>query len=59
VVSLRRLEDHRVGLIVPAAGVAPHVLIDANDLDAVEAVRILDQDALSRLFANEGVVAGW
>jgi len=43
-------------VLVAAPGVPPHVLIHADDLHPIEAVRILDQDPAS--FGQDGVVRG-
>lgn len=42
--------------LVPAAGVPPHVLIDADDSDVVVAVGIVDQDAAA--LGQDGLVGG-
>jgi hypothetical protein len=41
----RQVDDDRDELVA-AAGVPPHVLIDADDPDPVEASRVVEQDAL-------------
>ena len=41
-----QIDDHG-DVLVAAAGVAPHVLIDPDDLHPVETVRVLDQDPLA------------
>ncbi len=43
-------------VLVPAASVTPHVLVHADDLDPVEPVRIIDQDASS--FVQDRGVGG-
>jgi hypothetical protein len=50
-----QVDDHG-DVLVAAAGVPPHVLIDADDLDAVEPGRVVDQDALA--FGQHRVVGG-
>src|SRR5699024_8116727 len=43
-------------VLVPAAGVAPHVLIDPDDLHVVESVLVIDEDPLA--LGEHGVVGG-
>ncbi len=43
-------------VLVAVAGVPPHVLVDAEHVDAVEAVRVVDQHAFA--FGQHGVVGG-
>ena len=50
-----QIDDHG-DVLVTSPGVSPHVLIDADDLHAVKAVRVLDQDALA--FGQHGAVGG-
>ena len=50
-----QVDDHG-DVLVTAPGVAPHVLVHANDPDTVEAVRVVDQDPLA--FGQYGVVGG-
>ena len=49
------VDDHG-DVLVAAPGVPPDVLIDAENLDAVEPVRIVDQDPLA--LGQDGVVGG-
>ena len=50
-----QVDDHG-DVLVAATGVPPDVLIHANDGDAVEPARVVDQDALA--FGEDGVVGG-
>ena len=43
-------------VLVAVAGVSPHVLIDTEHVDAVEAVRVVDQDPFA--FGQDSVVGG-
>jgi hypothetical protein len=49
------IDDHG-DVLVATAGVAPHVLVDAEDPHAVEAAGVLDQDPSA--FGQYGVVGG-
>lgn len=50
-----QVDDH-ADVLVAASGVAPHMLIDTHDLDAVEAVLFIDQHSLA--LSEDGVVGG-
>ena len=50
-----QVDDHG-DVLVPATGVSPHVLVDPEDLDAVEPVGVLDEDTLA--FGQDRVVRG-
>ena len=50
-----QVDDHG-DVLVAAAGVSPHVLVDPDDLHAVEPAGVVDQDALA--FGQDGVVGG-
>ncbi len=56
VVADRGQVDDHGDVLVAAAGVPPDVLVDADDSDAVEAVRVVDQHPLP--FGEDGVVGG-
>jgi hypothetical protein len=49
------VDDHGDVLVAPA-GVAPHVLIDPDDLHAGEPARVVDEDPLA--LGEDGVVGG-
>ena len=50
-----QVDDHG-DVLVAAVGVPPDVLVDANDSDTVEPVRVVDQGSLA--FGEDGVVGG-
>ena len=53
VADRRQVDDHR-HVLVPTAGVSPHVLIDPEDVHVLEPVRVVDQDPVA--FGQDRVV---
>jgi hypothetical protein len=49
------VDDHG-DVLVAAAGVAPHVFVDANDLHAVQALGVIDEE--SSALGEDGCVGG-